>query len=155
MSKWTRSKNLIPSSSQTSEEAVNRGCAEAAGRSMYNNGGGGGGRQHWQNANNPNMAPLPIRPRPGLGAGPSGPPPGMTPMMAGPPPMMQPPGPGMMGRPPPMMMGSEMPLGPMPSEAGGIPAHTTLFVGNISLGVTDPWMYDLLSVSNYLGVSTT
>ena len=128
---------------------------------MYNGGSGGGGRPHWQNNNNPNMAPLPVRPRPGLGAGP---PPGMMqqqqqgipqgmPMMGGPPPPMHHPGPPMAGRPPPMMMGSEMPTGPMPASAGGVPAQTTLFVGNISSGVTDPWMFDLLSVSLCLSLS--
>lgn len=40
-----------------------------------------------------------------------------------------------------------MPVGPMPASAGGVPAHTTLFVGNISAGVTDPWLHSLLGVS--------
>lgn len=117
---------------------------------MYN--GGGGSRQNWQNANNPNMAPLPVRPRPGLGA--PQPPPGMQGgmgpggmMMGGPPPQMG----AMVGRPP--MMGGDTfhssapPMGGMPSSAGGVPAHTTLFVGNISAGVTDPWLHSLLGVS--------
>lgn len=122
---------------------------------MYNGGGYG---QNWQNANNPNMAPLIARPRPGLGAGqppPMGSAPGAGPssmMMGGPPP----PG-AMVGRPPPMMGGNlmnssspsmgGMPVGPTPSSAGGVPAHTTLFVGNISAGVTDPWLHSLLNVS--------
>jgi RNA-binding protein 25 len=123
---------------------------------MYN--GAGGSRQNWQNANNPNMAPLPIRPRPGLGAPPTqmqggmgGP--GQAMMINGPPPPMG----AMIGRPPPMMGGDSSNMngppmgglapGPSPSSSGGVPAHTTLFVGNISAGVTDPWLHSLLSVS--------
>ncbi|UZJ52678.1 hypothetical protein CBS101457_001998 [Exobasidium rhododendri] len=109
---------------------------------MYN--GGGGSRQNWQNANNPNMAPLPIRPRPGVGA------PQMPQGMQG----GMPPGPGMMlGGPSPQMgatmggppMMNDMLAGPTPTSAGGVPAHTTLFVGNISAGVTDPWLHSLLN----------
>lgn len=63
----------------------------------------------------------------------------------------------MVGRPPPMMGGSMMnssspsmggmPVGPMPASIGGVQAHTTLFVGNISAGITDPWLHSLLGVS--------
>jgi hypothetical protein len=108
---------------------------------MYN--GGGSSRQNWQNANNPNMAPLPVRPRPGVGV------PQMQPgmqggngmIMGGPPPQMG----AILTGPPPMMNG--MPGASSPSSAGGVVAHTTLFVGNISAGVTDQWLHNLLNVS--------
>lgn len=99
-------------------------------------------RGGWQNAGNPNMAPLPNRPGIGAGAGMgfAGPPPGM-----------------MMNRPPPMgpaAGGAGMPaVNPGWAQRaaeigrGGTEVATTLFVGSISPGVGDDWLKQLLSVS--------
>ncbi|PWN92206.1 hypothetical protein FA10DRAFT_259438 [Acaromyces ingoldii] len=57
------------------------------------------------------------------------------------------------GPPPPMMMGGgqgQLPAGPMPSSAGGVPAHTTLFIGTISAGVSDMWLHQLLQACGQL-----
>lgn len=53
--------------------------------------------------------------------------------------------------PPPSAMGPGQVAygGPPPAAmmaAGGIPAHTTVFVGTISAGVSDDWIKHLLSV---------
>lgn len=93
---------------------------------------GGGG--HWQNAPNPNGVPFQQQPvRPGLGAGD-----GYN---------------GYQGAPP--MMGTAYgqhasfasPPSGTPPAAGGAAAHTTVFVGTISAGVSDMWLTRLLSVS--------
>lgn len=85
-------------------------------------------------------------PRPPPPGGYAGPPPPLGPggQPAGYPPLMPPQHPQSAGSPP---------AGPAAATAapvGGIPAHTTIFVGTISAGVTDSWLRQLLSACGNL-----
>ena len=99
-----------------------------------------GYNSNWQNASNPNMAPLPPRPRAGLGSAGYAPSPG-----SGPSPMSP-------GAPPSagLPLAPGLPAAPLPTSIAPAEAATTLFVGSISPGINDTWLTKLLEACGSL-----